>query len=260
MSQVNQVIKSNGEHHWYKDGKLHREDGPAIIGSNYNEWYMNGLLHRVNGPAIMIVDVRTREYIERSWYQNGKLHRLDGPAIVTLTKQEWYQNGQLHRLDGPAIELSDGTKMWFVNNQKHRTDGPAEIDCFGIEMWYQNDVLHRTDGPAIIYPDGSEEWYQNGLRHRVDGPAVIMNGKEKWYQNDILINTTTDYIKTIITGKDCSICISDIEGECYKTVCNHHFHIECFNELVKYHNKCPNCRNEFHKNVYDDNCEYEFDF
>ena len=37
-----------------KNGKPHREDGPAIIfedGAKY--WYLNGLQHRESGPAIM---------------------------------------------------------------------------------------------------------------------------------------------------------------------------------------------------------------
>jgi hypothetical protein len=241
MSQY-QIV--NGEQHWFQDGQLHRVDGPAIIGRNYNEWFQNGKLHRLDGPASIILDSRTRKYIDRRWFQDGLLHRVDGPAIITETKQEWFQNGKHHRLDGPAIELSDGTKMWFVNDLKHREDGPAEIDCFGVEQWYQHDKLHRLDGPAIIYPDGSEEWYVDGLRHRINGPAVTMNGKEKWYMNGVKIytNIVTNYIKTTISGKDCSICISDIDNECYKTACDHYFHIECFNELVKRHKKCPNCR------------------
>ena len=37
---------------WYKDGKLHREDGPAVIwDSGHKEWYQNGVLHREDGPA-----------------------------------------------------------------------------------------------------------------------------------------------------------------------------------------------------------------
>ena len=261
MSSQNQTMITlpTGEQNWYKNNELHRDDGPAIIGSNYTEWYQHGQLHRLDGPASIVVDVRTRKYIERRWFKNGKLHREDGPAVITESKQEWYQHGQFHRLDGPAVEMSDGTKMWFVNNEKHREDGPAEIDCFGVEQWYQHDNLHRLDGPAITYPDGSEEWYVDGYRHRINGPAVIMNGKEKWYINGTKVNTEiiSNYCQTTISGKDCSICISDVDGECYKTSCNHYFHIECFNELLKRHNKCPNCR---HTIKYDNESDDEFDY
>jgi hypothetical protein len=40
---------------WYKEGRFHREDGPAIE-------YANG---------------------DKSWHKNGELHREDGPAVIT---------------------------------------------------------------------------------------------------------------------------------------------------------------------------------
>ena len=56
-----------GSKHWCVNGKLHREDGPAIEYANgIKEWYVNGLLHRKDGPAIEEKD-GTKE-----WYVNGK--------------------------------------------------------------------------------------------------------------------------------------------------------------------------------------------
>ena len=38
---------SNGEKKWFKDGKLHREDGPAIIkGSGEKRWYLDDKNHK----------------------------------------------------------------------------------------------------------------------------------------------------------------------------------------------------------------------
>ena len=35
------------------NGKLHREDGPAVERADgHKEWYVKGKLHRENGPAI----------------------------------------------------------------------------------------------------------------------------------------------------------------------------------------------------------------
>lgn len=50
------------------------EEGP-VIDVEGNKWYKNGLLHREDGPAI--------EYAggKRKWYQNGRLHRDGGPAV-----------------------------------------------------------------------------------------------------------------------------------------------------------------------------------
>jgi len=53
---------------WFnKEGKHHREDGPAIEYNNgYKVWYLNGKHHRENGPAV--------EYVngEKFWFLNGK--------------------------------------------------------------------------------------------------------------------------------------------------------------------------------------------
>ena len=85
------VVDANGYKFWYINGKLHREDGPAI------EW--------ANGYKF--------------WYINGKLHREDGPSIECANgDKSWYLNNQLHREDGPAIERANGAKEWYINGQQ----------------------------------------------------------------------------------------------------------------------------------------------
>jgi len=38
---------------WYLNGKLHREDGPAVEWADgHREWWLNGELHREDGSAI----------------------------------------------------------------------------------------------------------------------------------------------------------------------------------------------------------------
>jgi hypothetical protein len=41
-----------------KDGKLHREDGPAVQNTTtgYQAWWVHGLRHREDGPAVELVD------------------------------------------------------------------------------------------------------------------------------------------------------------------------------------------------------------
>ncbi len=48
------IIESeDGSKVWLKNGKKHREDGPAIEFMNGNkEWWIKGKLHRIDGPAI----------------------------------------------------------------------------------------------------------------------------------------------------------------------------------------------------------------
>ncbi len=54
-------------------GKVHREDGPAVITSWSQEWYINGIPHRDNGAA--------RVYKE---------HPVSGDQFVC----EWWINGK----------------------------------------------------------------------------------------------------------------------------------------------------------------------
>ena len=58
--------RDDGTKEWYVNGKLHREDGPAIEWSDGKKmWYLNGKLHREDGPAVKYID----GYEE--WWVNG---------------------------------------------------------------------------------------------------------------------------------------------------------------------------------------------
>jgi hypothetical protein len=92
------LIDKDNDKVWYKDGKLHREDGPAF------------------------------EYVDGStfWYLNGECHRTDGPALELASgSKSWWINGKLHRENGPAFEYANGSKEWYLNGaelskQEHR--------------------------------------------------------------------------------------------------------------------------------------------
>jgi len=51
---------------WYKNGKLHREDGPAVGSGRYKAWFKDGSLHREDGPAIEFADG------VNGWHLNGE--------------------------------------------------------------------------------------------------------------------------------------------------------------------------------------------
>ena len=76
------------------------------------KYYVNGKLHREDGPAIEYT------YGTKEWYMCGKRHRADGPAIeVSGSDKAWWVNGERHRTDGPAIEYEDGYMEWWVNGE-----------------------------------------------------------------------------------------------------------------------------------------------
>ncbi len=50
---------------FYKDGHLHRDDGPAIIWHDGEEhWFQDGKRHRDSGPAIVRKDGSVEYYIQ----------------------------------------------------------------------------------------------------------------------------------------------------------------------------------------------------
>ena len=66
----------NGITEWRVNGKLHREDGPAIEYANgaVEYWYFDGKLHREDGPAVTYANG------EKFWYVNGDLKKVDKPT------------------------------------------------------------------------------------------------------------------------------------------------------------------------------------
>ena len=56
---------------WYKNGKRHREDGPAIeCLSGYKAWYQNGKRHREDGPAIEWANGGDKYWWLNDWQYN----------------------------------------------------------------------------------------------------------------------------------------------------------------------------------------------
>jgi hypothetical protein len=151
----------DGAKFWYKEGNLHREDGPAReFSGGKKEWYKEGILHREDGPAVEF---------------------LDG-------YKEWYKEGNLHREDGPAIESPDGKKEWYKEGHRHREDGPAFDHPNGIKYWEKEGLYHRLDGPACEYPDGEKCWYIEGNSFYPEELSELIKtsfflGKEKGQYN-----------------------------------------------------------------------------
>ena len=119
---------------WYYSGKLHRQEGPAVINVNKNlkaeNWYYDGVRHRIGGPAVISESHDNNQFLGKveQWHYNGKLHREEGPANITMmpmyTNQEWYYDGKRHRTDGPAVLTTDNDdgeiyeEEWYVDDIK----------------------------------------------------------------------------------------------------------------------------------------------
>ena len=76
-------INKYGTKIWYKDGLVHREDGPAIIwpdGSNF--WYKDDIFHRDDGPAIICPDGTD------FWYKDGNPYKPSAHDIMVWKMNE----------------------------------------------------------------------------------------------------------------------------------------------------------------------------
>ena len=97
------IICADGHQSWYIDGvevleedfeeevrkyKLRTRNNKMtnhILSNGSQEWRINGRLHREDGPAIILADG------SQSWWIDGKLHREDGPAVIYPDgRQEWW--------------------------------------------------------------------------------------------------------------------------------------------------------------------------
>ncbi len=77
----------DGSVEFYRDGKRHREDGPAVLTADGGLlWYCEDRLHRDDGPAVQDADG------DLGWYHHGKLHRPDGPPLVMNkgARTQWF--------------------------------------------------------------------------------------------------------------------------------------------------------------------------
>ena len=73
----NPQVDSLGTKRWYKNGKFHREDGPAIEWYDGDkEWYINGQLHREDGAA-------------NEWLNGDKRWWIKGQFLKSITLSKW---------------------------------------------------------------------------------------------------------------------------------------------------------------------------
>ena len=85
----------------------------AVYPGGLTEWRLNGKLHREDGPAVELFNGC------KSWYLHGQRHREDGPASEYPGRsRSWYIRDERHRMDGPAIELVNGSKFWYFEGHE----------------------------------------------------------------------------------------------------------------------------------------------
>lgn len=87
-----QVKFKTGDVLFFKNGKYHKEDGPAFFS----------------------------KYRDKHWFKEGKRHRLDGPAIEwNHGKKEWYIEGREYF----PCEIMDYFKQVLILEKEKGNDG-----------------------------------------------------------------------------------------------------------------------------------------
>jgi hypothetical protein len=73
---------------WFLNGKLHRDNGPAIEWNNGSkEWWLNNELHREDGPAVEYPDGRKFWYLNDVKYTEEKYQKALN-SVKELTVKE----------------------------------------------------------------------------------------------------------------------------------------------------------------------------
>jgi hypothetical protein len=179
------VVTDTGDifRYWLKDGKLHRNNGPAVQklytgGETEEEYYSDGIRYRVRKTW------PTGSFEEEHYDENGQLHNDNGPARIAynaatgLTVKEWRKHGKPHRIGGPA-------------NDKTWENGDSDLE------YYEEGVPHNSLGPSRVADLRSQdvyivEYHDHGKKHREGKePSYTFrkNGVEtrKWYVDDKLM-------------------------------------------------------------------------
>ena len=92
-------VYDNGDKHWYLNGKLHREDGPAVEHTGGTKcWYLNGQRHREDGPAVEWAGGT------KHWYLNDK--QLTEAEFNARTKPAATCEGKVIEVDGVKYKLT----------------------------------------------------------------------------------------------------------------------------------------------------------
>lgn len=206
---------------YYKNGKIHRDNGPARIEYSLDkvyseEYYKYNKLHRDNLPAVIRYFGNTNIIKLEKYFMNGKIHRDNGPAIITYSKtgikllEEYYTHGKKkYEVKSPFLTTTNTRfikEAHFFACGFHRDEsiGPAYIEYNKngnvlSEVYYKQGEIYRHNGPSIMkyYDDGiikSEEYYRTNKYFREDDTKPVMieyyrngNIKSLLYMNETKI-------------------------------------------------------------------------
>ena len=105
-------VDAEGTKRWYKNGDLHREDGPAIECSDGSaSWYYKSIFVGYGDKPDPTLWAR----LTSTEINGGPL--LNGCIVDLFGNKSWYKDDLNHREDGPAYEYTNGSMSWSFNGE-----------------------------------------------------------------------------------------------------------------------------------------------
>ena len=81
MTEYTVKVYPNGTKSWCLNGKLHREDGPAVEYADGDKfWFLNGERHREDGPAVEYSDGSKLWFLNDTWMTEQEHQQQTNPA------------------------------------------------------------------------------------------------------------------------------------------------------------------------------------
>ena len=169
------IERKNGKG-WYKDGELHREDGPAWIRyDGYKIWFLDGTL-------ILSCDSNLN---------------FSNKTIVSKSQHPKYPLVQVWKIkniiDGKIQEqiMIPGMELYFLSLEDE-SKNTEEKELKTMKLKVMEDFPVNYTG-IIEWEDGDVSCYKNGSLHKEDGPAYISkNGYQQWWLDGELIWSSVD--------------------------------------------------------------------
>lgn len=232
------VVVKKETKYWFKNGKSHCENGPAIEDAyGHKEWWFDNKHHRLDGPAMIFSDgtkkwfINGIQFISEEFF-NKEIKKLceenllkienlsDRPKYftgITETKsgtKSWYVNGKHHRLDGPAYEYHSGRKEWWVNGKPHRLDGPSSEGGTEKEEYYidgtflsKEDFYKKIKELNLPIPENKRELAKKKhLMDLVSFEKMIFLGNGKYTEEEVeKLNKQLKHALSLLSGiQQCS--------------------------------------------------------
>jgi hypothetical protein len=105
------ILKTDTTEIYYRDGEVCRYVRRSSDGSGCEEYVRNGKLHREDGPAYLRIDANGIKV--EVYYRNSVRHRDDGPASITrypdgATIEEYWRDGVVTKRGNDAGQSAPG--------------------------------------------------------------------------------------------------------------------------------------------------------